>query len=68
MNEGALHELPRGWVWTKLWEVAEVITGNTPSKKDLENYGDYIPFVKPPELNDCVVSVASDFPHISFGF
>lgn len=35
-------------------------TGNTPSKKDPTNYGDYLPFVKPPELLDCPVTEAAD--------
>jgi type I restriction enzyme S subunit len=60
MNEGALHGLPGGWVWTRLGDITEIITGNTPSKKDLLNYGDFIPFVKPPELKDCTISEASD--------
>ena len=57
--EGA-YELPEGWVWTKTSEVAEVITGTTPPKKEKENYGNYIPFVKPPELNDSVIKNAKD--------
>jgi len=52
--------LPEGWVWVRLGEIAEIITGNTPSKKDSANYGNYIPFVKPPELNDCVINSAED--------
>ena len=60
MNEGALHGLPGGWVWIRLGDITEIITGNTPSKKDLLNYGDFIPFVKPPELKDCTISEASD--------
>jgi type I restriction enzyme S subunit len=55
-----LPELPQGWAWTTIGEIAQVITGTTPSKKDPSNYGDYIPFVKPPQLNDCVITEAKD--------
>jgi type I restriction enzyme S subunit len=59
-GENGLYELPKGWVWIKLKRIGEVITGTTPSKKDSKNYGDYIPFVKPPQLNDCIISEAKD--------
>jgi type I restriction enzyme S subunit len=52
--------LPSGWVWTTFEDCADVITGTTPSKKDPTNYGDYLPFVKPPELKDCEISEAAD--------
>lgn len=38
MNEEALDTLPEGWVWTKLWEVAEKIVDgshNPPPKQDI---------------------------------
>lgn len=54
------HKLPPGWVWTTVGEVGTSITGNTPSKKDESNYGDFMPFVKPPELQHCEISSASD--------
>ena len=52
--------LPDGWVWTTLGECAQVITGTTPSKKDPSNYGDYLPLVKPPQLNDDLIYDAED--------
>ena len=55
-----LPELPEGWVWVTIREVAEVVTGTTPSKKDPANYGDHIPFVKPPQLNDCWITGAEE--------
>ncbi len=45
------NNLPRGWVWTTISKVAEITTGNTPSKADSFNYGDYLPWVKPPNLD-----------------
>lgn len=55
-----LYQIPKGWVWTEIGEIGEIVTGNTPSKKNPENYGEYIPFVKPPQLNDCIVTEAED--------
>lgn len=39
------------WQNAKFADVAEIVTGNTPPKKDLDNYGDGIPWVKPPDLD-----------------
>jgi type I restriction enzyme S subunit len=52
--------LPPGWVWTTFRDCAEVITGTTPSKVDASNYDNYLPFVKPPELNDREIFSAAD--------
>jgi type I restriction enzyme S subunit len=47
-------------VWTTVDACADIITGNTPSKKDPSNYGDFLPLVKPPELTDGTVDDAPD--------
>ena len=52
--------LPEGWVWRVVKDCGTVVTGTTPSKKDPANYGDYIPFVKPPELRNSSVYSAED--------
>ncbi len=49
------------WVECELEEVFETITGNTPSKKDLKNYGGSIPFIKPPDINNDYIKSSSDF-------
>lgn len=59
-NNVTLSRLPQGWVWTKLGDIAETITGTTPPKNNSSNYGAFIPFVKLPELRDCVVYTAED--------
>lgn len=61
-NERATGEcaLPQSWVWTTVGACAEVVTGNTPSKKDPANYGDYLPLVKPPQLADRIIADAED--------
>jgi type I restriction enzyme, S subunit len=48
-----------GWKWVTLADVAEIVTGNTPPTKESDNYGDAIPFVKPPELRDQGIRSAS---------
>ena len=58
MNEKM--QLPEGWEWTELGNIGEVVTGTTPSKKDSDNYGDFLPFVKPPDLHEGFVSSAQD--------
>ena len=40
-----------GWVEVVLNEIGETQTGTTPPTKDISNYGDYIPFVKPPHFS-----------------
>lgn len=49
-----------GWISVSLGDAFQTITGSTPPKSNKENYGTHIPFVKPPELNDCEVYDASD--------
>ena len=46
-------ELPEGWVWKKVSDLGEVLTGTTPTKAKKEYYDskDY-PFFKPTDLNE----------------
>lgn len=48
--------LPKDWKWFRLKDICEVVTGTTPSKSDLSNYGNEIPFFKPPHLWDGLIS------------
>jgi type I restriction enzyme S subunit len=47
-----LPELPEEWVWTRVGEIGDVITGTTPSKSKKEYYDNSFPFFKPTDLND----------------
>lgn len=47
-----LNELPKGWVWTTVGDIGEVVTGTTPSKSKSEYYGNSFPFYKPTDLNE----------------
>jgi len=49
-------KLPKDWQFIKLKEICEVVTGTTPPKSDLTNYGSDIPFFKPPHLWDGQIS------------
>ena len=44
-----------GWKEKTLKEIGLTQTGTTPSKADANNYGDYIPFIRPSEIDidDC---------------
>ena len=44
-------ELPQGWIKTTIENIGQIVTGNTPSKKDSSNYGNFLPWVKPPQLD-----------------
>lgn len=44
-------ELPINWCKTTLAEIGNVVTGNTPSKKQAQYYNGDIPWVKPGDIN-----------------
>ena len=57
-------EIPGNWVWCKIEDIGEVITGNTPSKDRVEYYGGDTPFFKPTDLDQGIdIRYASD--HLS---
>ena len=49
------------WVECTLGEVFETVTGNTPSKNEIDNYGNEIPFIKPPQIENSIIINASEF-------
>ena len=60
-SKNNLPGLPQGWTWAKLEEIGTIVTGNTPPKKNAQNYDKYIPFVKPPQLDRGIIMQAKDF-------
>ncbi|CAM6954282.1 restriction endonuclease subunit S [Klebsiella pneumoniae] len=44
-------KLPEGWVYSQLLKLGTIITGKTPSTKDVDNFGGNIPFIKPGDLD-----------------
>ena len=43
--------MKEGWTYKKLGEVGITQTGTTPSKSNPNNYGNYIPFIRPAEIS-----------------
>ncbi len=41
-----------GWVEKRLDQIGTTQTGSTPSTSDKENYGNFIPFIKPADFNE----------------
>lgn len=61
-DEDKPYEVPENWEWTRLGEIGEVITGNTPSKNNANYYGNSLPFFKPTDLNQgFFISEAGDY-------
>ena len=50
-EEQNLPPLPKGWVWIKIRQIGEVVTGKTPKKSNPDYYGGNYPFFKPGDLN-----------------
>jgi type I restriction enzyme S subunit len=50
-SENDLPEIPENWVWAKVGQLGNVITGSTPSKKEASYFGGSIPFFKPTDLD-----------------
>lgn len=53
--------LPVGWTRATIAEVGKSVTGNTPSTQNQNNYGAFIPFVKPPQLTDSQIDNTKEY-------
>lgn len=49
-------DLPPGWVWVKISDIAETTSGGTPSRKIVEYYEGSIPWIKSGELKDTIIT------------
>jgi type I restriction enzyme S subunit len=49
------------WVESTLQEAFETVTGNTPPKKEKQNYGDEIPFIKPPQIENNTITTSLEY-------
>lgn len=45
-------ELPDGWEWIRLGDIGFTQTGGTPKKADTHHYGNFMPFIKPGDIQD----------------
>lgn len=52
--------VPEGWVRKKISEFGKIITGKTPSTSQKEYYGGEIPFVKIPDMHNCVYPIVTE--------
>jgi type I restriction enzyme, S subunit len=59
MTSSELGEIPEAWKVKTLGEFGEIIIGKTPSTKNKENYGDYIPFIKIPDMDGNLFCISS---------
>ena len=62
------YELPKGWCWTTIEEIGEVVTGSTPSKDIKDFYGGNIPFFKPTDLEQGIHTIRSNDRLTALGF
>ena len=55
VSDAAPYELPAGWKWCRLGDVADWGSGGTPSRKNPEYYNGSIPWIKTGELNESYI-------------
>lgn len=55
-----LDGVPEGWTQKKISDLGEIITGKTPSTSKEQYYGGNIPFVKIPDMHDCVFPITTE--------
>jgi type I restriction enzyme, S subunit len=56
-------DIPQTWKKVRVSDIGTIITGNTPPKINKSNFGNHVPFVKPPELLNDIIQDVSD--HLS---
>ena len=59
-NTEIIDGVPEGWKKQKISEFGEVITGKTPSTTKEQYYGGNIPFVKIPDMHNCVYPIVTE--------
>ena len=56
-----LYELPQGWEWKTLSELAKTTSGGTPKRSQKSYWGGNIPWVKSGELGDSLIQKNSEY-------
>ena len=59
-------KIPEGWSFKKLKDVAQVITGSTPSTADNTNYGNEFLFVSPADIKNDIKCVTNTITRLSY--
>jgi type I restriction enzyme S subunit len=50
------HDIPTTWRWLRIFELGQTQTGSTPSSTNPEFFGDYLPFIKPADLDGSTIN------------
>ena len=48
--------IPQSWAWVRLHEIGMTQTGTSPSSSNTDLFGDFIPFVKPADLDGASIN------------
>ncbi len=49
--DSELGEIPEGWIVFRIKDFGNIVCGKTPSKARSENYGNFMPFIKIPDMH-----------------
>lgn len=52
--------VPEGWSRKQIFELGKIITGKTPNTSKQEYYGGSIPFVKIPDMHNCIYTISTE--------
>lgn len=56
---------PKRYVKKQLKEIGEIITGNTPPRKNKDNYGDYVEWIKTNNINENSIYLSQAIEYLS---
>ena len=57
-NDEKYLEIPESWAWARLVDIGLTQTGTSPSSSNPDFFGDFIPFVKPADLDGATINYA----------
>lgn len=60
MIDSELGKIPEGWEIKKIEDFGEIITGKTPPTKEPVNYGDYMYFIKTPDMHNNIFCIRTE--------
>lgn len=52
--------LPGGWILNKIKDIGKVVTGKTPPTSNRDNFGNYMPFIKTPDLHNSIFCISTN--------
>lgn len=53
-------KIPEGWEVKKIREVGKIVTGKTPPTSDASNFGDFMPFIKTPDMHSSIFCISTN--------